>query len=199
MPFIDPIRRSAGRRVFAGAAALLLAVALFGAIAFAKPPGFRLWSPGIKGPNIGMDQVFNGMGCTGKNISPELRWSGVPAGTKSLALTVYDPDAPTGSGWWHWVVYDMPASAMGLAAGAGSANGTGLPAGSAQGITDFGTRGYGGPCPPKGDKAHRYVFTLYALKVPKIEVPATASAAMVGFNLHANSIAKAMFTARYGR
>ncbi len=146
---------------------------------------------------LGMNQVFNSMGCAGRNVSPELRWSGAPAGTKSFAVTMYDPDAPTGSGWWHWVVYNIPATAAGLPSGAGG--GRGMPAGAVQGNTDFGTAGYGGACPPKGDKPHRYVFTLYALKIPKVNVPATASPAMIGFNLHANSIAKAMFTARYGR
>src|SRR5436305_14867697 len=89
----------------------------------AKPPGFHLWSPDIQGPTLGLDQVFNAMGCTGKNISPDLRWSGAPAGTKSFALTVYDPDAPTGSGWWHWTVYNIPASAKSLPRNAGSGAG----------------------------------------------------------------------------
>jgi Raf kinase inhibitor-like YbhB/YbcL family protein len=183
---------------------LLAAMVVFiGALAAlplsAKPGGFRLWSPSITGPTLGMDQVFNGMGCSGKNISPELRWSGAPAGTKSFAVTVYDPDAPTGSGWWHWVVYNIPANVTMLRAGAGSASSKTLPAGAIQGVTDFGAPGFGGACPPAGDKPHRYVFTAYALKVPSISAPATASAAMIGFNLHANSLGKAMFIARYGR
>jgi len=196
---ISPQHPGPGRRHFLRVAATLLATALVVAPVYAKPAGLRFWSPGIKGPNLGMDQVFNGMSCTGKNISPELRWSGAPAGTRSFAVTVYDPDAPTGSGWWHWVVYNIPASAATIPVGAGAANGRGLPAGTVQGVTDFGAPGYGGACPPKGDKPHRYVFTLYALKVSTLDVPATATAAMVGFNLHANSIAKAMFTEHYGR
>ena len=202
MPVRTPISAQLarrGRRHFLRLAGVVLGAALVVTPVFAKPPGLRLWSPGIKGPNLGMDQVFNGMGCTGKNISPELRWSGVPAGTKSFAVTVYDPDAPTGSGWWHWVVYNIPATAVAIPAGAGAAAGGGLPAGTVQGVTDFGVPGFGGACPPKGDKPHRYVFTLYALRVAKLDVPATATAAMVGFNLHANSIAKAMFTAHYGQ
>ncbi len=176
---------------------LAVAGAIAATTAFGKPAGLRFWSPDIKGPMLGINQVFNSMGCAGRNVSPELRWSGAPAGTKSFAVTLFDPDAPTGSGWWHWVVYNIPATAAGLPSGAGS--GRGMPAGAVQGPTDFGTAGFGGACPPKGDKPHRYVFTLYALKVPKINVPATASPAMIGFNLHANSIAKAMITARYGR
>jgi Raf kinase inhibitor-like YbhB/YbcL family protein len=183
-------------KISSRSAAALLSV-LFAFPLAAKPGGFRLWSPDIQGPKLSLDQVFNGMGCGGKNISPELRWSGAPAATKSFAVTVYDPDAPTGSGWWHWTVYNIPASAKELARDAGS--GRGLPAGAVQGTTDFGKPGYGGACPPKGDKPHRYFFTVYALNVPSIDVPATASAANVGFNVHAHTIGKAGFVARYGR
>lgn len=179
------------------ALSVLVAAGLFALPASGKPSGFRLWSPNIKGPTLGMDQVFNGMGCAGRNISPELHWSGAPAAAKSFALTVYDPDAPTGSGWWHWVVYNIPASVTSLPAGAGS--GGGLPSGATQGNTDFGQPGFGGACPPKGDKPHRYFFTVYALDVPRIEVPATATAAMVGFNVLAHTVGKASFVARYRR
>ena len=146
---------------------------------------------------VALSHVFNGMGCNGQNISPALEWSNVPAGTKSFAVTMYDPDAPTGSGWWHWVMYNIPASTTGLVAGAG--NGRNAPSGSAQGTTDFGTRGYGGPCPPVGDKPHHYHLTVFALKVDKIDVPGNATAAMVGFNLHANRLATAQVTGLYGR
>ena len=151
------------------------------------------------GKQIPVAQVFGGMGCTGSNMSPSLSWHGAPAGTKSFALTMYDPDAPTGSGWWHWVVYDIPGSATGLAAGAGDPAKKLLPTGTVQGNTDFGAPGYGGPCPPAGDKPHHYIFTLYALKVAKLDVPAGASAAYVGFNIHANTLAKVTFTSLYGR
>lgn len=185
--------RTAPRFTIAAAiATLLLAIPAAG-----KPSAFRLWSPDVKGAKLGMDQVFNGMTCAGKNISPELRWSGAPAKTKSFVVTVYDPDAPTGSGWWHWTVYNIPASATALPNNAGS--GRGLPAGAVQGTTDFGKPGYGGACPPKGDKPHRYFFTVYALDVPSIDVPASASPANVGFNVHFHTIAKAGFVARYGR
>src|SRR6059058_940360 len=109
------------------------------------------------------EHVHQAMGAGGQNVSPQLHWSGAPAGTKSFALTLYDPDAPTGSGWWHWVVFDIAAGTTSLAEGAVSSGGN-LPPGATEGRTDFGTPGYGGPCPPPGDKPHRYIFTLYALK-----------------------------------
>lgn len=177
------------------------ALALTGtALAATAAGGFTLSSPGIRpGGTLTEAQVFNGFGCSGKNVSPALTWSGAPAGTKSFAVTVYDPDAPTGSGWWHWVAYNLPATTTGLAEGAGTADGKALPAGTVQGRTDFGAPGFGGACPPQGDKPHRYIFTVYALKTEKIEVPADASAALVGFMLHANQLGKASFTAKYGR
>jgi len=145
------------------------------------------------------DQVFNSFGCSGKNLSPALHWSGAPAATKSFALMVYDPDAPTGSGWWHWVLYNIPASATDLGVGAGAVGSTLLPAGAVQGRTDFGTMGYGGPCPPAGDKPHHYIFTLYALKVDKLDVPGDASPALIVFYAHANKLASAKITALFGR
>lgn len=161
---------------------------------------FSLTSPDIK-PNAKLTeaQVFNGFGCTGENMSPALKWSGEPNGTKSFAVTVYDPDAPTGSGWWHWVVYNIPADVRELAAGAGSIDGNLMPAGTVQGRTDFGTAGFGGACPPPGDKPHRYIFTVFALKVEKLDLPADASAALVGYMLNMNKLAKASFTAKYRR
>ena len=178
---------------------LAAATALLAASLGAQAAGFPLSSPTIK-PNSKLTeaQVFNGFGCTGKNISPALKWSGAPAGTKSFALTVYDPDAPTGSGWWHWVVFNIPASATELPEGVG-ADGKGLPAGAVQGRTDFGAPGFGGACPPQGNKPHRYIFTVYALKTEKIEVPPDASAALVGFMINANKLGKASFQATYGR
>jgi Raf kinase inhibitor-like YbhB/YbcL family protein len=167
-------------------------------VAAAAP--FALELPGIR-PNSTLSdaQVFNGFGCSGKNLSPAVKWSGAPAGTRSYAVTLYDPDAPTGSGWWHWLVFDIPASVTALPERAGDADGKLLPAGALQGRTDFGTTGFGGACPPQGDKPHRYIFTVYALKVEKIDVPAGASAAMVGYMLNANQLAKSSITALYGR
>ena len=189
------------------AAAALAAGAVSGLSAQVAPPRtasstrggkFTLRAPDLstKG-RIAMTHVFNGMGCTGQNISPALEWANAPAGTKSFAVTAYDPDAPTGSGWWHWVMYNIPANVTSLAAGAGG--GRNAPRGSAQGRTDFGSKGYGGPCPPVGDKPHHYHFKVFALKVDKLDVPGDATAAYVGFNLHANTLATAQVTGLYGR
>jgi len=151
---------------------------------------------------IAEKHVFKGFGCEGGNVSPVLEWNGAPAGTKSFAVTVYDPDAPTGSGWWHWVVFNIPATATKLEQGAGDAGGTKLPAGAMQSRTDFGGPGYGGPCPPKGPslkKPHRYIFTVFALKVDKLDLDSDASGALVGYMLNANSLGRASFTGLYGR
>jgi hypothetical protein len=175
------------------------------ALAIATPPAaqtpstFTLTSAEIApGSTIKAAQVMNSMGCTGNNVSPSLSWKGAPANAKSFALTMYDPDAPTGSGFWHWVVYNIPATATSIATGAGDPKQTALPAGSVQGNTDMAAPGYIGPCPPVGDKPHHYVFTLYALDA-KLELPANATAAYVGFNIHGHTLGKAMFTAVYGR
>ncbi len=129
-------------------------------------------------------------GCSGDNYSPHLKWMDAPTETNSFAVTCYDPDAPTGSGFWHWVVVNIPANVTELAEGAGSAGGY-LPAGALQTRTDYGAPGYGGPCPPPGDHPHRYLFTVFAVKVPKLDVKAETSAAVVGFNLHFNTLARA--------
>jgi Raf kinase inhibitor-like YbhB/YbcL family protein len=177
-----------------------LVAALFAATSAAQAGGFSLSSPTIKpGSTLTEAHVFKGFGCDGRNISPALKWSGAPKDTRSFAVQVYDPDAPTGSGWWHWVVYNVPASATELAEGAGTSDGKGLPAGSLQGRTDFGAPGFGGACPPKGNKPHRYIFTVHALKTEKLEVPPDATAALIGFMVNANSLGTASFTAKYGR
>ncbi|MHB1287399.1 MAG: YbhB/YbcL family Raf kinase inhibitor-like protein [Leptospirales bacterium] len=150
------------------------------------------------GGKIGMKQVFSGFGCSGGNVSPEIRWRHLPKGTKSIALTTYDPDAPTGSGWWHWVVYNLPPSVSELKRGEGSADGGNLPAGAIQAVTDFGKKGYGGPCPPKGDRPHHYIFTVYALKVAHLDLPPNASPALIGYYLHMNMIGKGTIVGRYG-
>jgi len=150
------------------------------------------------GGKIANAQVFNGSGCKGGNVSPALAWSGAPAGTKSFALMVHDPDAPTGSGWWHWIAYNIPAGTNALPAGAGEPQKNLMPAGVIQGRSDYGTTGYGGPCPPPG-KPHHYHFRLYALKVTKLEVPADASPALIGFNVRAQQLGVAELTGLYGR
>ncbi len=167
--------------------------------AFAQ--GFKLVSPDVKpGAKIAEEHVFNGFGCTGKNVSPALKWSGAPAGTKSFALLVHDPDAPTGgAGWWHWVVTNIPAEATELKKDAGKADGANLPAGAGQVNTDFGGPGWGGPCPPAGAKPHRYNFSLHALKVQKLDIPPNATASLAGFMVNANSLGKATLTGTYGR
>lgn len=176
---------------------LLLLLAL--GAAFAQE-GFTLTSPEIAdGGSLELRHVYNGFGCSGENRSPELAWSGAPEGTQSFAVTVYDPDAPTGSGWWHWVIFDIPAEVTSLPAGAGDPASGLAPEDSVQSNTDFGTPGYGGPCPPEGDAPHHYVFTVFALDVPSLELPETASGALVGFNLHAHALAQAQLTATYGR
>lgn len=177
-------------------AALLVSLAASTAMA----GDFSLNSPQIKpGATLTDAQVFNGFGCSGGNVSPALAWQGAPEGTKSYALTVYDPDAPTGSGWWHWVVYNIPAKVNSLPEGAGSGDFAGLPAGAAQGRTDFGSAGFGGACPPVGDKPHRYIFTVHALKAEKLDIPEGATAALIGYMINANKLGSAGFTAYYGR
>ena len=170
------------------------------ALAEDAAPVFRLSSPDlIPGTPIRLPQVFTCFGCSGGNISPALSWSHAPDGTKSFALMVYDPDAPTGSGWWHWVVYNIPVRVNALVSKAGDPAAGLMPVGAVQGHTDFGATGYGGPCPPAGDKPHRYYFRLFALKVEKLDLPPTATAAFVSFNVKANSLAVAELMAVYSR
>jgi len=180
----------------------------------AQTPVFTLSSTDLASGTFANQFVLNGFGCAGGNVSPALQWSNVPAGTQSLSLQVYDPDAPTGSGFWHWGVYDIPPTETGLAQGAGNNPGT-LPAGAYGGNTDFfdtgatgGNGNYGGPCPPVGDAPHHYIFTLYALDVPNVDtaagIPRTGTAGLFGFalgraGLGAHVLGKATFTATYGR
>ena len=170
---------------------LVLAVSL----AFAVPVAaadFQLQVDGDAG-RLPVRSSFNGFGCTGANLAPAVRWQGVPAGTRSYALTVYDPDAPTGSGWWHWVVIDLPTGLAGLPAGSK------LPDGARTVRNDYGQSGWGGPCPPAGDPPHHYIFTLYALDVPTLGIPADASAALAGFTIHGHIIGKTQSVLTYGR
>jgi Raf kinase inhibitor-like YbhB/YbcL family protein len=158
---------------------------------------FRLSSNDLKeGQRMPEAQVFNGMGHSGGNRSPHLAWDGAPAGTQSFVVTCYDPDAPTGSGFWHWVVINIPASVKELPPGAGSAKD--LPAGALQTRTDLGKPGYVGAAPPPGPD-HHYIFTAHALKVPKLDLDEQASAAMVGFMCNMNGLGKATLTVTYSK
>ena len=179
---------------------VMLLVGMLLAASSAQAGDFHLTSPQMKdGGTLAGEQVLNGFDCSGANVSPALQWSYAPSGTKSFAVTVFDPDAPTGSGWWHWVIFNIPATATGLAKDAGNPALNLVPAGSIQSRTDFGKPGYGGACPPAGDKPHRYIFKIYALKTDKLPLDSDASAAMVGFFLNANKIESTSLTAMYGR
>ncbi|MGH6981807.1 MAG: YbhB/YbcL family Raf kinase inhibitor-like protein [Stellaceae bacterium] len=148
---------------------------------------------------IGDEQVANTFGCKGGNISPEIKWTPGPQGTKSYAVSIYDPDAPTGSGFWHWVIFNIPASVTELPKNAGDLKTNLAPAGSVQSRTDFGVPGYGGPCPPPGDRPHRYHITVFAVDADHLDGDANISAAVVGFQLHFHTLAKGVLTGHYGR
>jgi Raf kinase inhibitor-like YbhB/YbcL family protein len=182
------------------AALLAVSLVLGGSTKADNPASFGLVSSTLKeGAPMLNEQVLDSFGCTGRNQSPGLRWMRPPTGTKSFAITLYDPDAPTGSGWWHWVVFDIPPGASELVAGAGDPAKKLLPAGCRQGRTDFGPPGYGGPCPPAGDQPHRYLFTVYALDIDKLGVSEAASPAMIGFVMHSHILGKAILQVTYGR
>lgn len=177
---------------------ILATFALLFTAPLALAENFTLLSSDLTG-QLTEQQVFSGFGCTGKNISPHLQWKNAPPETKSFAVTVYDPDAPTGSGWWHWVLFNIPASVSQLAADAGNPAKKLTPNGSIESVTDYGKPGFGGACPPVGDKPHRYIFTVYALKVEKLELNSTSPPAMVGYYLNNNALAKASLISYYGR
>ncbi len=151
-----------------------------------------------EGATLKMDQVANIFGCKGGDKSPSLAWANPPEGTKSFAISAYDPDAPTGSGFWHWSAFDIPATVTSLPAGAATADGKAMPAGSIQSKADAGIAGFTGACPPPG-APHHYVFTIKALKVEKLGLDANASAAMIGFMANANKLGEAKITALYGQ
>jgi Raf kinase inhibitor-like YbhB/YbcL family protein len=199
------------------ASALVLAALLTGAFsathAIAGSPAFTVSSPDLASGTFDKKFTLNAFGCTGSNVSPSIKWSNLPAGTKSLALQVQDQDAPAGNSFWHWTVYNIPASATGLPQGSGNVPNT-LPAPAVNGANDFldtgatgGNGNYGGPCPPAGDKPHHYVFTLYALAVDNLEaasgIPKTGTSGLHSFILNKGLGDKllgiASFSASYGR
>lgn len=169
---------------------------LFATLTFGMAEGFTLTSHDIAG-QLTLDQVANTFGCKGHNISPQLSWSDAPKETKSFAITVYDPDAPTGSGWWHWQVVNIPVGTMGIQTGASGKHL--LPKGAVEIANDYGFEGFGGACPPIGDKPHQYIFTIHALDVDRLPVEATTNAPIVGYQINAHTIAKASLIAYYGR
>ena len=141
--------------------------------------------------------VFNSFGCTGENKSPQVKWSKGPEGTKYYAVTVYDPDAPTGSGWWHWTVLNIPSTVTELAEGI-SGDVKKMPKDSIEARTDFGKPGYGGPCPPPKSAPHHYIVTVYALK-DKIPLDQEAPGAMVGYYINSLKISEGKITGLYSR
>ena len=162
-------------------------------------PAFTVTSTDITdGAPLGNAQVFDGMGAGGENISPQLSWSGAPEGTKSYVVTCYDPDAPTGSGFWHWVAVNIPASVTELATGAGKDDAS-LPGDAFHVRADFGTKAFGGAAPPPGDRPHRYFFAVHAVDVEALEVDGDVAPAIVGFNLAFHTLARAVLTPTYAR
>jgi Raf kinase inhibitor-like YbhB/YbcL family protein len=171
---------------------LILAATLASSQAFAAG-ALTLTSTGIAdGKFISKAQEFQGFGCSGGNQSPQLSWSGAPEGTAAFAILVHDADAPTGSGWWHWQLVNIPKEVTSLEAGAPA------PAGSQQMINDYGAKGFGGACPPPKHGVHHYRFTVYALS-RKLELPENASGALTGYMVKANSLASSTIEALYKR
>lgn len=166
-------------------------ITLIASLSLLMAENFTLSSTSLAG-QLTKSEEFNGFGCNGSNLSPALSWSGAPKGTKSFALTLYDPDAPSGSGWWHWQVVNIPANVKKLDAGT-------VPKGALQIMNDYGQIGFGGACPPQGDKAHQYIFTVYALDVETLPVESGTNSPIVGYHINAHTIEKASLISYYRR
>ena len=166
---------------------------------FPEVASFTLTSTDIAdGEMLSQAQVADSMGYHGANLSPQLSWSGFPPETKSFAVTLHDPDAPTGSGFWHWLVVNLPADVTELSSGVGAVDTTSLPSGAFQLRNDGGTHGFIGSAPPPGDVPHRYVHTVHALDVNHLDVDVDSSPAIAGFNLRFHAIARAQLVAVFG-
>jgi len=175
-----------------------------------RPPIPYIYLPPVPGLELSSDDLEHGgrvpdthtadsMGMDGDNVSPHLTWSDAPEGTQSFAVTCFDPDAPTGSGFWHWVLFDLPASTTELPRGAGSGDMVGLPAGAIHARNDAGGLEYIGAAPPENHGDHRYVFAVHAVSIPTLGLDASASPAYVGFNLTFNTIGRGVLIAHYAR
>jgi Raf kinase inhibitor-like YbhB/YbcL family protein len=161
-------------------------------------PTFEVTSDDVAdGATLATPQVSGLMGAGGADTSPQLSWSGFPAETKSFAVTVYDPDAPTASGFWHWAVADIPVTTTSLPSGAGDDEGSGLPEGAVQFANDAGLKRYVGAAPPEGHGPHHYYIVVHALDVESLGLPPGASPAYLGFNLFSHGIARATLVGTY--
>lgn len=179
-------------------ASLILALSLIFSTTIFAQKTFTLTSKNLGGQAT-KAQEFNGFGCSGDNFSPQLSWTNAPEGTKSFAVTMYDPDAPTGSGFWHWVVFDIPSNSNELVQNAGNVALNLAPKGAIQSTTDYGIKGFGGPCPPEGHGYHEYIITVFALKTDKLGTDENTNPAIVGFNLWNQTLAKASIVMYYKR
>lgn len=166
--------------------------------AIAEVPAFTLSSTDIRdGEELATAQVSGIFGAGGEDVSPQLSWSGFPAGTKSFAVTVYDPEAPTAAGFWHWAVADIPASVTSLSSGAGDDEGSGLPAGAFQLANDASLKRYLGAAPPAGHGKHRYCTAVHAVDVESLGIPVSSTPSFLGFNLSGHTLGRAVLVPWY--